>query len=96
MTDSPSVESPSGETWTRDELVAMLVDVLETEVLRSDVSLDRSSGLEESGLDSLKLTQVLLSVEERTGLWLDEENLTPENLETVGTLADCLYDVLAE
>lgn len=96
MANSPPVESPSGETWTRDELVDMLADVLETEVLRSDVDLDRHSGLEESGLDSLKLTQVLLSVEERTGLWLDEENLTPENLETVGTLADCIYDVLEE
>lgn len=96
MANSPSVESPSGETWTREDLVGMVADILETEVLRSDLDLDRTSGLEESGLDSLKLTQVLLSVEERTGLWLDEENLTPENLETVGTLADCIYDVLEE
>lgn len=74
----------------------MIIDILETEILRADVELTPESNLEESGLDSLKLTQVLLSVEERTGLWLDEEHLTPENLRTVRTLADCIHDVLEE
>lgn len=96
MTANQPVTGPTGETWTRDQLVEMLIDILENEILGDGADLNAGSGLEESGLDSLKLTQVLLSVEERTGLWLDEENLTPENLDTVESLADCIHNVLEE
>lgn len=96
MTDKIDPETSSGESWSRSELSEMLIEILETEILNTDAELRPESNLEESGLDSLKLTQVLLSVEERTGLWLDEKHLTPENLRTVQTLADCIHDVLEE
>ena len=37
------------------------------------------TNLVDAGLDSLAITQLLLSVEERTGVWVDEGSLTPEN-----------------
>ena len=49
-----------------------------------------SSNLIEAGLDSLAVTQLMLSVEEATGVWVDEGELTPENLENSETLARCV------
>jgi acyl carrier protein len=94
MTDS--MPEPEQRSWSTDELVDLLIDVLETEIFREPRDLSADSNLEETGLDSLKLTQVLLSVEERTGLWLDEDRLTQENLRTVKTLAQCIHDALED
>jgi acyl carrier protein len=52
------------------------------------------SNLIEAGLDSLAVTQLLLSIEERTGVWVDESLLTPENLESSVTLATLVYEQL--
>ncbi len=52
------------------------------------------SNLVEAGLDSLAVTQLMLSIEEVTGVWMDESLLTPENLETSETLATCVYEQL--
>ena len=54
------------------------------------------SNLQQNGLDSLALTRLLLAVEERLGIWIDESFLTPENLENVETLAACVYERLQD
>jgi len=53
------------------------------------------SNLVDAGLDSLAVTQLMLSVEEATGCWVDESLLTPENLETAETLASCIHAHIA-
>ena len=40
------------------------------------------------------MTQLLLSLEERTGVWVDDSLLTPENLESAETLAALVCDQL--
>ena len=55
----------------------------------------RQSNLIESGLDSLAVTQLMLAIEEATGVWTDESLLTPENLETAETLAASIYEYVA-
>ncbi len=62
------------------------------EVLDPDQELDHDTSLEDVGLDSLTLTQVLLSIEEKIGIWLDEQYLTPEHLKNARTLARCLRE----
>ena len=41
------------------------------------------------------MTQLLLAIEEATGMWTDESLLTPENLETAETLAASIHDHVA-
>jgi len=82
--------------WDRDALETLLIETLQRDILDDAEELDPDSGLEEAGLDSLGLTQLLLRVEEETGLWLDDRYLTPEHLRTVRTLAECIETVLHE
>ena len=49
-----------------------------------------ASNLVEAGLDSLAVTQLLLALEESTGIWVDESLLTPENLASADALAACV------
>ena len=46
------------------------------------------------GLDSLAVTQLMLSIQESTGVWVDEGLLTPENLESCESLATCVDSLL--
>jgi len=50
------------------------------------------SDLHAVGLDSLAVTQLMLAIEERTGVWIDESLLTPENLATAEALAACIHE----
>jgi acyl carrier protein len=38
----------------------------------------------------------MLAIEDRTGIWVDEGRLTPENLRSAETLAACVYEQMAE
>lgn len=81
---------------TQDELEQFLIQAIKEDVLATEREIAPTTALEEAGLDSLRLTQLLLAIEEETGVWLDEEYLTPENLEHVRSLAECLRKVLAD
>ncbi len=79
------------EPTSLEELQRLIFDVLRTELLEVGPEFTPSSNLVDAGLTSLAVIQLLLSVEERTGIWVDEADLTPENLESAEALARCVY-----
>jgi len=78
------------------ELTARVFGILRDEILSAGSDFSARSNLIEAGLDSLAVTQLLLSIEESTGVWVDESLLTPENLESAETLAALVYERIAE
>ena len=82
------------ERPTLETLKQMIFEVLCEELLEVDDGFTPQSDLVEAGLDSLGVTQLLLTIEERTGTWVDESELTPENLESSEALARCVLAAL--
>ena len=78
--------------WTRDRLSDLIHRILRDELLSVGQNFTPSSNLIEAGLDSLAVTQLMLSIEEHTGVWVDESLLTPENLASSETLAACVHE----
>ena len=78
-----------------EELQKQIFDVIRNELLTVDDDFSPQSNLVEAGLDSLAVTQLLLSIEERTGIWVDESELTPETLESADSLARCVHAHIA-
>jgi acyl carrier protein len=78
--------------WTRERLAALIHRILRDELLAVGEEFTPDSDLLAAGLDSLAVTQLMLSIEEATGVWVDESLLTPENLKTSETLAACVHD----
>ena len=74
-----------------EELEKLIFDVLRSELLEVGPEFTSKSNLVDAGLTSLAVVQLLLAVEERTGIWVDEADLTPENLENAETLARCVH-----
>ena len=81
--------------WTRDELVECVVESLR-QLLSVGDDFGAQSDLGGAGLDSLAVTQLMLAIEDRTGIWVDESRLTPENLRSAETLAASVYEQMAE
>jgi acyl carrier protein len=79
------------QEWTRDRLAELIHRILRDDLLKVSGDFTRSSDLIAAGLDSLAVTQLMLSIEEHTGTWLDESLLTPENLASADTLAACVH-----
>lgn len=81
MNDSPSVE----------DLLQLIMEFLREELPDLGEGFDSRSDLVEAGLSSLAAVQMLLAIEERTGIWVDESELTPENLASAEALARCVH-----
>ena len=82
------------QAWSREALIERVHAILRDEILSVGSEFSAESNLIEAGLDSLAVTQLMLSIEESTGVWVDESLLTPENLKTSVTLASLLYEQL--
>ena len=80
--------------WSREALVERVHAILRDDILAVGTEFSPRSNLVEAGLDSLAVTQLLLSIEESTGVWVDESLLTPENLRTSETLAELVFERL--
>lgn len=76
--------------WDRESLTQRIYEILRDEILELDERFTPRSNLVESGLDSLAVTQLLLALEESTGIWVDESQLTPENLASAEALGACV------
>ncbi|HYC55066.1 MAG TPA: phosphopantetheine-binding protein [Candidatus Binatia bacterium] len=79
---------------TKQELEQTIFDIVRTDILSVDASFTVQSNLIEAGLDSLSLTQLMLAIEESTGIWVDESLLDEETLASVQTLAALVHGQL--
>jgi acyl carrier protein len=80
--------------WTRERLAELIHKILRDDILSAAEEFTASSNLVEAGVDSLAVTQLMLSIEDATGVWVDESLLTPENLQTAETLAACVHECI--
>jgi acyl carrier protein len=80
------------QEWNRDRLTELIHRILRDDLLQVSDAFTPASDLIEAGLDSLAVTQLMLSIEESTGVWVDESLLTPENLASSETLAACVHE----
>jgi len=83
--------SAARTSLTREALVRLVFDLVRTELLQVGSDFTPQSNLIDAGLDSLAVTQLLLGIEERTGLWVDERLLTPENLQSAERFGGCIH-----
>jgi len=81
---------------TREELTKEVFEILRDDLLSAVPDLTPQSNLVAAGLDSLSVTQLMLAIEESTGVWVDESLLTPENLESAETVATLVYEQLPQ
>lgn len=81
-------------SWSREALTERIYEILRSELLAVGDEFTPKSSLVEAGLDSLAVTQLMLAIEESTGIWVDESLLTEETLASAESLAACVHGQL--
>ena len=80
---------------TKQDLEQTIFTIVREEILQVDETFTPETNLVEAGLDSLALTQLMLAIEESTGVWIDESLLTEETLANVISLSELVHRELA-
>jgi acyl carrier protein len=81
------------ETPSLAELERIIFEILRSELPEAGPDFTPQSNLVEVGLNSMAVVRLLLSIEEQTGFWVDEAELTPENLASAEALARCVHQL---
>jgi len=81
--------------WTHEALTERVYRILREDLLSVGDDFTPRSNLIDAGLDSLAVTQLLLAIEESTGVWIDESLLTEETLASAESLAACVHAQIA-
>jgi acyl carrier protein len=89
------MRNSDGMEWTREALTERVYRILREDLLSVGDEFTPSSSLIDAGLDSLAVTQLLLAIEESTGVWVDESLLTEETLASAESLAACVHAQIA-
>lgn len=71
-----------------------LSNFISTNILAQDVLLTPETSLGNLGVDSFSIIEIVLFIERKYGVVIPDENLTPENLKNVSSLAACTYNFL--
>jgi acyl carrier protein len=79
----------------RKDIEETLLEALRQQQETNAAPFDRDTRLEDAGVDSLGLIKMLLAIERRFGLWLGDDDLTAESLQTVATLSHRVHRRIA-
>ena len=82
------------DTLTPTELSDALGSFLKENILAEGVDVTPQTELGSIGVDSFSLMEIILFVERRFGYLMPVEELTPENLATLESLSQRLYDLI--
>ena len=82
-------------SWTHEALTQRVYEILRDELLSVGEEFTPQSNLVEAGLDSLAVTQLMLAIEESTGVWVDASSLTEQALASAESLAAQVHGQLA-
>lgn len=79
---------------TATELADELGTFLQENILAEGVDVGPSTELAGIGVDSFSFMEIILFVERRYGYLMPAEELTPENMATLGVLSERLHTLL--
>jgi acyl carrier protein len=83
------------EKITKEHICSALVQHINTAILDSSLSIKPDTAFSDVGLDSMSIIEIILFIERKFGVSISEEELIPENLKSVQSLAECTLQHLS-
>lgn len=68
-----------------------LLSFVQSTILDSSVSITPDTLFSEIGIDSMSIIELVLFIERKFEVAISEKDLTPENLKSIQTLAECTF-----
>jgi acyl carrier protein len=77
------------------EIENELLRFIRTSVLENGVRIENDTAFRQLGIDSLSIIAIVLFIERKFGVRIPEEELIPENLESINAVAACCFRLLS-
>ena len=74
---------------TEQQIIEDLLSYLKKEILDPSVSLDADTPLKDVGLDSMSVIELVLFLERKYDIKIEEKDMLPQNFQSVKSLALC-------
>ena len=75
-------------------IIAEIKKFIETNILATDIKIDAGTNLQQAGIDSFSIVEIILFIERRFGVIITDEKLVPENFKTLNALAATVEELI--
>ena len=82
------------EKISEELICSELLLFVQSSILDSSVSITPYTRFSDIGLDSMSIIELVLFIERKFEVAISEKDLTPENLKSIQTLAECTFKYL--
>jgi acyl carrier protein len=69
---------------------------IEKNILAEDITLDADTQLQDAGIDSFSIVEIILFIERKYGVVIPDDKLVPENFRTLGALSLTVLELMPE
>ncbi|MEP7107065.1 MAG: phosphopantetheine-binding protein [Ferruginibacter sp.] len=67
---------------------------IEQNITAEDVAIDAATDLQDAGIDSFSIVEIILFIERKYGVVIPDEKLVPENFRTLNSLSLTVLELL--
>lgn len=82
------------EKISEELICSELLLFVQSSILDSSVSITPDNRFSDIGIDSMSIIELVLFIERKFEVAISEKDLTPENLKSIQTLAECTFKYL--
>lgn len=75
-------------------IIAEIKKFIETNILANDIKIEADSNLQQAGIDSFSIVEIILFIERKFGVVITDEKLVPENFKTLNALAATVEELI--
>lgn len=76
---------------TREVITQGLLDFIRTNLIAEEISVAADTNLEELGIDSFSIIEIMLFIERKFGYTIPDSSLTKENVKSVSAIASFVF-----
>lgn len=75
-------------------IIAEIKKFIETNILANDIKIEADTNLQQAGIDSFSIVEIILFIERKFGVVITDEKLVPENFKTLNALAAIVEELI--
>ena len=77
-------------------LIGEIRQYIQTHILASEVTLEDDTELQQAGVDSFSIVEIILFIERQYGVGIPDDKLVPENFRTLQALAATVQELTSK
>ncbi|UXP33044.1 acyl carrier protein [Reichenbachiella agarivorans] len=72
-----------------EQIKSDLIEFIKSEILDASIEIDADTPLSDAGVDSFSVIELVLFLERKHGITIQEKDMLPQNFKSVASLAQC-------